>query len=281
MRDLEPLAYGKQHTFGGDAMTTIKLSAIFGISGAISLMVAGATAQPGGAGDSNNRAGPSASRQERVHTPPMPLADWSYKRVYNGWYADGVLGQPIFGPHGDEIGEVKNLLLNPRGEIVALIAEVGGFFEIADTHVTIPWREVERRDGKVYSPITVETAENYGMFAEEYFTAEDVGHFQGVNDFFETGPNIWKASALLDDYVVLENGEPFGYVTDLVFDDAGKLLSVVAAESRGDIDRRGVYAFPWDDRGWRPGFDHYTLRHTEKDIAWLPKIDYSEFDLGS
>jgi hypothetical protein len=221
---------------------------------------------------------PSANKAE---TPPTPLADWSYERVYEGWFADGVLGQPIHGPHGDEIGSVKNLLLNPRGEIVALIAEVGGFLEIADTHVTIPWHAIERRDGRVYSPITVETAENYAMFAEEYFTSEDVGHFQGVNDFFETGPYIWKASALLDDYVVLEGGEPFGYVTDLVFDDDGQLLAVIAAESRGRLDTRGVYAFPWNGRGFRPAFDHFTLRHTAEDIARLPKIDYSEFDAAS
>ena len=172
-------------------------------------------------------------------------------------------------------------MLNPRAEIVALIAEVGGFWDIADTHVTIPWREIERRGGRVYSPITAETAENYGMFAEEYFTAADVGNLDGVNEFFETGPYIWKATALLDDYVVHQSGEPFGYVTDLVFDDAGKLLAVVAVQARSDIDRRGVYAFPWDDRGWEPRFDHYTLRHTAEDIERLPTIDYSRFDAGT
>ena len=212
---------------------------------------------------------------------PMPLADWRYDRVYEGWYADSVIDRPFYGPHGDEIGEVKNLLLNTEGKIVALIAEVGGFLDIADTHVTIPWREIERRDGKIYSPITEDTIDYYGMFAKEYFTVSDVGDLGAVNEFFETGPHIWKATALLDDYVVLGDGEPFGYVTDLVFDDSGKLISVVAVHARGDIDRRGVYAFPWDDRGWEPRFDHYTLRHAESEIIALPPIDYSEFDSNS
>jgi hypothetical protein len=26
---------------------------------------------------------------------PMSLDDWSYESVYDGWYADGVVGQPI------------------------------------------------------------------------------------------------------------------------------------------------------------------------------------------
>ncbi len=210
----------------------------------------------------------------------LPLRNWNYDGVYEGWYADSVLERPIYGPHGDEIGNVKNLLMNPRGQVVALIAEVGGFLDIGDTHVTIPWREIERRDGKTYSPITEETAEKYGMFADDVFTRDDVGKFDGVDQDFETGPYIWKVSALVDDYVVLANGDPFGYVTDLVFDDAGKLLSVVAVEARGDIDTRGVYAFPWDGRGWRPSFDHYTLRHSPDEIARLPSIDYSEFDRG-
>lgn len=218
----------------------------------------------------------------RPAAAPVPLAEWSYEPVYDGWSADGVVDRPIYDPHGDEIGNVKNLLLNARGEIVALIAEVGGFLDIADTHVTIPWAEIERGDdGRVYSPITEETAEHYGMFAEEYFTAADVGQLKSVEEFFETGPYIWKATALLDDYVVLADGTPFGYVTDLVFDDAGKLLSVVAVEARGDIDQRGVYAFPWDDRDWQPSLDHYTLRHTPQEIDRLPSIDYSEFDLVS
>ena len=119
------------------------------------------------------------------------------------------------------------------------------------------------------------------MFAEDVFTADDVGHFAGVDEFFETGPYIWKASALLDDYVVLEGGEPFGYVTDLVFSDAGSLTAVVAVETRGSLDERGVFAFPWDRRGWRPGFDHYTLRYAKDEIARLPKIDYSEFSLAA
>jgi hypothetical protein len=36
---------------------------------------------------------------------------------------------------------------------------------------------------------------------------------------------------------------------------------------------RGVYAFPWNGRGFRPAF--------EEDVARLPKIDYSEFDAAS
>jgi hypothetical protein len=223
-----------------------------------------------------NRAEPATAEQRR-QSQPVSLADWDYREVYAGWFADGVVDRPLYGPHGDEIGNVKNLLMNPRGQIVALVAEVGGFWDIGDTHVTIPWSGIERRAGKTYSPITEETAENYGMFSEEYFTAEDVGHFEGLDESFATGPYIWKATALLDDYVVLEDGEPFGYVTDLVFDQSGRLLAVVAADAHSPIDRRGVYAFPWDRRGWRPGFDHYTVRHTEEEIARLPRIDYSNF----
>jgi sporulation protein YlmC with PRC-barrel domain len=256
-------------------MRTSSYERIAGLSAIACLAIvasAGAGAQP------RDSAEPAASKTEIA---PMPLADWTYDRVYEGWYADSVIDRAIYDPHGNEIGNVKNLLLSTRGEVVALIAEVGGFWDIADTHVAVPWDEVELRDGKVYSPITEETAENYGLFAEEYYTSQDIGDLGAVEEFFATGPYLWKATALLDDYVVLENGDPFGYVTDLVFDDDGKLISVVAVYARGDLDRRGVYALPWDDRDWRPRFDHYTLRHTLEEIEQLPKIDYSEFDRDS
>jgi sporulation protein YlmC with PRC-barrel domain len=250
------------------------LSAICGAS--VAANIAGAQSDDRGV---DRKSGLSA--EDKSPVAPMPLGDGNYDRVYEGWYVDSIVDRPIYGPHGDEIGSVKNLLLNPDGEIVALIAEVGGFWDIGDTHVTIPWRAIERRDGKTYSPITVETAENYAMFTDEIFTREDNGNITGVDESVETGPYIWKATALLDDYVVLGNGEPFGYVTDLVFNDADKLISVVAVEARGSLDERGVFAFPWDNRGWWPGLDHYTLRHTADEISGLPTIDYSEFDPGA
>jgi sporulation protein YlmC with PRC-barrel domain len=241
------------------------------------LAIGSAAAQPHDTTDRDRSS--STAPEPRPVIDPMPLTDWTYERIYEGWYADAVVDRAIYGPHGDEIGNVKNLLLNMRGEIVALVAEVGGFWDIADTHVTIPWREIERRGGRVYSPITAQTAENYGMFADEFYTSRDVGTFDGVDESFRTGPHVWKVTALLDDYVVLPGGEPFGYVTDLVFDDAGKLISVVAIHATRVVGRRGVYAFPWDDRGWAPGLDHYTLRHPEHQIERLPKVNYAEFDL--
>jgi hypothetical protein len=111
------------------------------------------------------------------------------------------------------------------------------------------------------------------MFADEFCTERDVGSFDGVKRFFETGAPIWKVTALPDDYVVLQGGEPFGFVTDLVFDDDGQLISVVAVHATRALGQRRVYGFPWDGRGFAPGLDHNT-----QEIARPPTIDYAEFD---
>jgi hypothetical protein len=101
-------------------------------------------------------------------------------------------------------------------------------------------------------PITDNTAESYGLFREEVFSKTDVGKIDGVEEDFKAGPRLWKATALLDDFVVLDSNAPYGYVTDLIFDDSSRLLSVVANSASRDLGIYDVYAFPWQ---------HYAGRH--------------------
>ena len=208
----------------------------------------------------------------------IPLEAWNYDELYAGWSADAVLDTRVTGTHGTEIGEVENLLIDGTGQIVALIAEVGGLWEIGDTHVAIPWDEVSRSDDAVQIPITEETISDYSLFKEDFFSKVDEGDIDGVTEDVRTGPRIWKATELLDDYMVIEAGEPYGYVTDLVFDDSGNLRSVVASASNAELGDAGVYAYPWYgyDYGWRPELDRYSVPYTTEQIAGLSVFDYEE-----
>ena len=100
----------------------------------------------------------------------IPLSEWRYDELYEGWSADELLGMPVQGPDGDDIGEAKNLLIDEKGAIVALIAEIGGFGELGDTHVAIPWSEVERRADAVHIPITEDTVQEYGLFEDGLYS---------------------------------------------------------------------------------------------------------------
>ena len=210
---------------------------------------------------------------------PVPLTNWPPKDFYDGWSADRIIDANVIGPQGDQIGHVKNLLLDRSGQIAAVIAEIGGVFDIGDTHIALPWREVELRPDGLHAPITEDSAQAHGLFKDEFYSRVDTGGIEGVEETIETGPRLWKATALLDDYVILANGPPYGYVTDLVFGDDGKLRSVVANSANAEFGRMGVFPFPWNGyRNWKPTLDYYALPYSREEIKTVPMINYARFE---
>jgi hypothetical protein len=56
---------------------------------------------------------------------------WSMDTVYTEVSADW-----------NDIGEIEDIILNKSGQMIGIIAEVGGFLDIADKHVMIPVSDV-------------------------------------------------------------------------------------------------------------------------------------------
>eukprot|EP01013_Petalomonas_cantuscygni_P027498 TRINITY_DN50498_c0_g1_i1.p2 TRINITY_DN50498_c0_g1~~TRINITY_DN50498_c0_g1_i1.p2 ORF type:complete len:141 (+),score=51.95 TRINITY_DN50498_c0_g1_i1:26-448(+) len=52
------------------------------------------------------------------------------------WNADGI------GDNWNEIGEIEDLILNREGQLIGVVAEVGGFLDIGDKHVFIALDDV-------------------------------------------------------------------------------------------------------------------------------------------
>lgn len=182
--------------------------------------------------------------------------------------AGELLDMEVVGKKGEDIGSVENLLINQQGQIVAIIAEVGGFLDIGDTHVAVPWNEISIGNDKVQAPITENNASEYSIFKEEYFSKMDVGQKVTVEDDLATGPQIWKATDLINDYVVLENNVGYGYVTDLTFNSQGNLQSVIVNSANPDFGY-GYYAYPWYGygAGWAPSLSYYALPYNERDLV--------------
>lgn len=185
---------------------------------------------------------------------------------------DSLMDSDVVGKNGKEIGDVENLLLNGQGQIVAVIAEVGGFLDFGDTHVAVPWEEASIQGDDIQLPITEKNAKSYSIFKDQYFGKRDIGDISTVEDDLETGSEIWKASDLINDYVVLENNDGYGYVKDLIFDKNGQLQSVVVNASNPNF-AYGTYAYPWYgygyEYGWDPGLDYYVLPFGDEDFAGL------------
>lgn len=53
-----------------------------------------------------------------------------------GWSMDTVHNE--VGADWNDIGEIEDIILNKSGQMVGIVAEVGGFLDIADKHVMIP-----------------------------------------------------------------------------------------------------------------------------------------------
>ncbi len=61
---------------------------------------------------------------------PMDEASW------DSWDMNAV------GSDWNDIGEIEDLVLDQSGQLIGVVAEVGGFFDIGDKHVMIPMEDV-------------------------------------------------------------------------------------------------------------------------------------------
>lgn len=211
----------------------------------------------------------------------IAIEEWNYEALYDngGLQADNLMDTEVFGPEGEEIGSVENIVLDGDNQIVGIIAQVGGVWDIGDTHVAVPWNEVTVTDDGVRIPVTEETAEDYGLFGPESFLSkQDLQQTLQVSDEVVAGDRTWKITDLLDDYVSLEGGEGYGYVEDVIFSDNGQIEAVIV-ESTTDYGT-GPYAYPFYgfDYDWEPGYDAYQLPYGENEVTDLETFDYEEFE---
>lgn len=199
------------------------------------------------------------SQEESV----KPLGDWNYEEIYQtgGIKADNLLDAEVFGENEDEIGSVENVLVTQDNKIAAIIAQVGGFWDIGDTHVLVPWDEVELHEDGVRVPVTEDNADEYGLFdAEEYITQRDLRRTQQVEDDVDAGIGIWKLTDLLDDYATVGDGIGYGYIDNILFSREGEVQAVIVETDSGF--GAGTYAYPFYGYGygWNPG-------HTGKSVV--------------
>jgi hypothetical protein len=67
-----------------------------------------------------------------VYTLDIASADdWSFDIIHNG-----------VGEEWKDIGEIEDIILNRSGQMIGIVAEIGGFLDIADKHVVIPITDV-------------------------------------------------------------------------------------------------------------------------------------------
>lgn len=209
--------------------------------------------------------------------PVVLLSTWSYDPLYaDGWRSEEIWDAAVFGPEGQEIGEVENVLVGLDGKILSIIAEVGGVWDIGDTHINVPWSEVRVGENfdRVTIPVNEENVAGYSLFRDWNLTAgEAKAETTDVDDDLAVGPHAWKLTDILDDYVMLKGGVPYGYVDDVIFDQTGMLQAIMV---RPDVTwgARGPYAYPYS--AWGPALNYHVLPYARADLEGLAPFDYDK-----
>ncbi|UEM01816.1 PRC-barrel domain-containing protein [Skermanella rosea] len=264
-------------------MKTVVASGIAALTLTASTALAQGTATQG----TGNNAGSAVSRQAPApiagEQTRIDLGQWEYEELYrSGWRAEQLIGANVIGQSGEEIGDVENIMIGPEGKVLSIIAEIGGFLDIGDTHVNIPWNEVQFTSGKesVKVPLTEENLDQYSLFGdEEQLGRGAASRIQRMDDP-ATGPRVWRATELTGDYVRLQGGEAYGYVDDLIFNRDGTLRAVSVTRDVG-YGNAGPYAYPYYGYGYGafdPGLDYYGLPYAEDEVADVEPFEYEEMD---
>ncbi len=236
---------------------------------------------------------PTAAAQEAADTNVtaeiISLPEWHPETLYDGGFSaeEFIDEMEVYGPTGEEIGDVENIIIGADGKVLSIIAEVGGLWEMGDTHVNVPWDRIEVRAGeRITIPVTQETVEEYSLFTDSLLMADeaaaDIQAVEGDNaGVVQTGTRAWRVTELIDDYTRIKEGDGFsnyGYVDDVIIKD-GEVASVVV---RPDVTwgARGLYAYPYYGYGygWSPGLGYYDLPYAREEIAKAEPFEHERFE---
>lgn len=217
-----------------------------------------------------------------VEAEIVSLEGYGYDELYaDGMSVEELLDADVNGPTGEDIGEVENVLFDQDGRVLSIIAEVGGFLEMGDTHVNVPWDQVQVAEGgdEVTIPVAQDTVEDYTLVTDEVVTATDasteIEEVGGDNiGALNTGPAVWKATDLIGDTARLRDGEAddlvgYGYVDDIVVRGDG-IAAVVVSPGAG-LGAPGYYALPY--HGLTPGLGTYDLPYERTEVEALEPFD--------
>nr|WP_072825357.1 PRC-barrel domain-containing protein [Halomonas ilicicola] len=185
-----------------------------------------------------------------------------------------------FDNNSDDIGSVENVLINDKNQIEAVIVQIGGVWDVGDTHVAVPWDEVKVSDDNIQVPLNADNYDDYDLFAgeNEYVSKGALQQTTQVDDEVDAGASIWKLTDLLDDYATLGSGAGYGYIENVLFNDNGQVQAVIVSASSADYND-GVYAYPFYgyDYGWDPAYSSYNLPYTADDVSGMSEFNVDKY----
>ncbi|HEX6321199.1 MAG TPA: PRC-barrel domain-containing protein [Burkholderiales bacterium] len=186
-----------------------------------------------------------------------------------GLYREGisareVIDTPVRAASGERIGDVKDIIVDRNGHISRLVVEVGGFFELGDQHIGVPWKDITFGEDMRFVQVPLREVENgtYSLFGSVP-QGEDV----------PAALTSWRVNELIGDYASLADVPRYGIVTDVIFDNRGRTQAVVV-DRAGDSGGFGLYAYPYT--GFAPASYAHALPYGRETVVALEPFDYAE-----
>ncbi|MBS1302620.1 PRC-barrel domain-containing protein, partial [Loktanella sp. SALINAS62] len=211
------------------------------------------------------------------------LSNWAYDGLYaEGWSVDTAFGTTeVVDATGEDIGDIENIIFSNEGEVLGIIAQVGGFWDIGDTHVHVPWDEITMTEGtqQIQVPVTEETIDDYDVFDgnwedEQVITEDATDSTQVVDDDLVAGSGIFKATDLIGSYAYLSEDVPYGYVADIIVQNDAIAAIVTDSTAYG---RAGYYAYPYRYTGTSPmGTTRYDMQYDATEVDTIESFDYEQ-----
>jgi sporulation protein YlmC with PRC-barrel domain len=185
---------------------------------------------------------------------------WDPAALYrDGLSARQMLDAPVRADDGRRIGEVKDIIVDRQGRIRKVVVEVGGFFELGDQHIGVPWKDVKIGEDMAFVQVPLREVEQgkYSIYGE-VLHGEDV----------PAPLTSWRVNELIGDYARMADVPRYGLVIDVIFSSRAEAKAVVIERGRAWGDR-DVYAFPFT------GFDPAVSAYPVEQLVGLKPFDYA------
>jgi sporulation protein YlmC with PRC-barrel domain len=179
--------------------------------------------------------------------------------------ASSLMGQEIYGPDEESIGEVSDLVLQEDGETRAALIDVGGFLGVGEKEVAIPFDQIEVQPGengeepRLTVALTREELEQFPAWedpadlaeadqtgaatTETVVTTEQPEQPEGqqsaeteageaeqpmpAGQMAEVGSRDLSAENLIGTAIYSPEDETVGEVGDVIFDQGGSIQAVI------------------------------------------------------
>jgi sporulation protein YlmC with PRC-barrel domain len=205
-------------------------------------------------------------QHEQLEWQPVPdIAMWDVSHLYrDGWSADQMLGVEVRDVNGEQIGEVQDLVVGKDGRISKVVVAAGGFLNIGERHIGVPWNDVTIGQNMewIQVPLREDNVAGFSLFRDEV----------------DMTAGSWRVTALIGDTASLADEPRYGLITDVVFDQQGEARGVIVDRARGTWGDRGRYAHPFV--GYYPRAYAYPFPYRSEEVRHLQRFDYLKFGEG-